>query len=276
MVPDDGILIWETGHTAAATDPQGDSPIPEGDLLSFSVWEPDLAHLSLRWRFAVPVQQVPAVASPYAVLLPRSQASHQAHMDEIRYYVWLASAPSQEELHLYVMYDSAATASRVVHPAYDFCDIRRGHMQQNGGTLTARVTLAGDVPLAPPQDARGLGYFFAFAPTGDPGVQPFSYLSVSWDGGWRGEIGRFVGGRFHPVGSVPVSRDGKQLSVTGSILALGLPPSFAWAAATISVIGPVGDQYAASLDSAPDTGYVDMTLEPFPAWMVYLPIVVKS
>lgn len=150
-------------------------------------------------------------------------------------------------------------------------------MEQSGSYITAKVTLEGDVPLPPPEDARGLHYFFGFASPGDPGARPFSYLSVSWDGAWQGKMGRIMNGLFEPVCSVPVFIDGKQLSVTGSIIALGLPPTFAWVAATLSVIGPAGDEYGASLDSAPDTGlgYVEMTLEPFPVWTVYLPIVVK-
>jgi len=278
VVPDEGTLIWETGQTAIETDPQGDSPVAEGDLLSFTVWEPDSDHLSSRFRHAVPVRQVPAVVSPYAVLMAQQGAGGQSGTDQTYYYVWLYSATSQEEFQLCVMYDNAATASRIVHPAYDFCDIRRARMEQSGSYISATVTLEGDVPLPPPEDARGLYYFFGFAPPGDPHAQPFSYLSVSWDGAWQGEMGKITNGVFEPVCSVPISIDGKQLSVSGSIIALGLPPTFAWVAATMSVIGPAGDEYAASLDSAPDTGlgYVEMTLEPFPVWTVYLPIVVKS
>ncbi len=274
VAPDEGLLTWETGQTATATDPQGDSPVPEGDLLSFSIWEPDNDHLSLRFRFAVPVRQVPAVVSPYAALMPRQGASDQTRTEGITYMPWLQGVPDREEFSLSMIY-TVTTVSRIVHQAYDFCDIRQARMEQGGSYLTATVTLEGNVPLPPPDDAHGLCYFFGFAPSADPYAQAFSYLLATWDGGWQGEIGGMDDDRMEPIASVPVSIDGSHLSMTGSIIALGLPPAFAWSVGTMSVIGPVGDQYAASLDSAPDMGYVDMTLESFPIWMVYLPIVAK-
>ena len=278
VAPDEGTSIWEAGQTAMETDPQGDSPIPEGDLLSFSVWESDPAHLSVRLRLAVPVRQVPVLVSPYARLEPRQSPGDRSSTDQTYYYVWLRGGPGQEEFYLSVMYDSVATASRIVHPAYDFCDIRQAHMEQDGSSLTASVTLEGDVPIPPPTDARGLCYFFGFAEPGDPYAQPFSYLMATWDGTWQGEIGWNEGGRSETIGSIPVAVDGNRLTMTGSIIALRLSPTFAWQAATMSVIGPQGDQYGASLDSAPDmgSGYVEMTLEPFSTWTVSVPIAMSS
>lgn len=149
-------------------------------------------------------------------------------------------------------------------------------MEQHGSQITARMQLQGNVPVPPPEGARGLRYLFAFAPSSDPHAQSSCYLMASWDGQWQGEMGRTVDGLLEPVASVPVAIDRTQLSMSASILALGLPASFGWSTHTMSIIGAAGEQYAAWLDSAPEqeVGYVEMTLEPFPVSTVYLPLAV--
>lgn len=251
--PDTGTRRWTPGSTSSATDGTDGTLQPYEDLTYVSV-NPYNSDIIFVWEFrgSIPPTQTEAY---YYFDLNYNDYLVYLYCTESRGWEWEVDARDASFDWNSASYEDIVSAS--VNELGD-------------GQLRFEMTTASTIPTTP-SSGDGAPWFnwtldvdndtdTGQAPDGDDMNVVVRYNPQS--SGWEGVLREWNGNYYEDLRSLSFARAGSTVSAVASISDLGLSSTFRWAAGTMVVVRPAGQEFFSRVDRAPDSGWVEMSLAP--------------